>query len=185
MNQDRRGAPRVVFRAEVLAYAGSQKLICRASDLSETGMLIRASEPVRAPFMRLLLRRGEQEAWIDLDAVVVRQVQQGHLFVFGVQFTDLPPGAQRAVRALVAARRSRSQPMDRSARRGGTQRAAHGAQGKPCSTAVSVPAATPGESPETEQHDLNRLYRDAVREVDRVTLGQQPKLFVVTKRPPL
>jgi len=73
MGRDRRTAPRIRLQSDAIAYLADRQQVCKAVDLSATGMLLFAPLGCSAGTrLRLVFMLPGTGQWLDLQAELVR-----------------------------------------------------------------------------------------------------------------
>lgn len=95
--------PRVTFEGETIAYLDNRQLLCRAGNISITGMLIYAPNNQGRPgqFLRLVFTLPGLGEWVDADAVIIREALEQVQPAWGVQFLQVPSFFQPKLLAFI------------------------------------------------------------------------------------
>ncbi|MBW2735583.1 MAG: PilZ domain-containing protein [Deltaproteobacteria bacterium] len=115
-SQDRRVAPRCAYSATAVVYVANEQLVCRAIDISTSGMLIiPPTRRERGSFLRVNLSLPSFDEVLDVDAIVVREAEVNGRYAWGVAFHDPDERVVQLLGAFVQwALERRVEPEERS-----------------------------------------------------------------------
>jgi hypothetical protein len=104
-SDDRRRAPRVPFTSKSLVQGRHSDYVCRAVNLSATGMLLLAPEgPAGAPRgepLRVNFFSAMRNEWIGVEATMTRETQVGGRPAWGLAFRRVNSKVAAMLRGLV------------------------------------------------------------------------------------
>jgi hypothetical protein len=102
LKTERRRDPRIAFAATIICMIADQKLLCRAVDLSASGILL--LPPARAAvgqLVTLMFTVPAVSAGLTVHGILVRETRADGSYAWGIQLVDVPRRAAQELRRHV------------------------------------------------------------------------------------